>query len=82
MNNLEVTVMANTLVQFRTEEKELQEAAEICEKLGMSLQVYLRMCITRLVQKQGVPFSMRLTQKTENPGESTTEKRKPPVQKP
>ena len=52
--------MANTLVQFRTNEAEKLEAMRICEKLGMSLPAYLRICLSRLIQEKGIPFSMKL----------------------
>ena len=52
--------MANTLVQFRTDEAEKLEAMRICEKLGMSLPAYLRICLSRLVQEKGILFSMKL----------------------
>lgn len=52
--------MANTLVQFRTEETSRIKAINICERLGIDLQTYLRMCISRLVQENGIPFSMKL----------------------
>jgi len=52
--------MANTLVQFRAEESSRIKAVNICEKLGIDLQTYLRMCLTRLVQENGIPFSMKL----------------------
>jgi DNA-damage-inducible protein J len=61
--------MANTLVQFRAEETTRIRATGICEKLGIDLQTYLRMCMSRLVQENGIPFSMRLTEGAqENPG--------------
>ena len=53
--------MASALVQFRTDEAEKMEAIQVCEKLGMNLPSYLRMCMSRLVKEQGVPFSMKLT---------------------
>lgn len=59
--------MASALVQFRTDEAEKIEATRICEKLGLSLSAYLRMCMYRLVKEQGVPFSMHLAE-AENPG--------------
>ena len=52
--------MSGILVQFRTEEKEKEEAVRICEELGITLQGYLRLCISRLVREQGVPFPMTL----------------------
>lgn len=60
--------MANTLVQFRTEETSRIKAVSICEKLGIDLQTYLRMCISRLIQENGVPFSMKLDGISENRG--------------
>ena len=60
--------MANTLVQFRIEETARIKAVEICEKLGIDLQTYLRMCISRLIQENGIPFSMKLDDISENRG--------------
>lgn len=54
--------MTNSLVQFRTDENTRNQAAEVCEKLGIDLATYLRICIVRLIQEQGIPFSMKLTQ--------------------
>ena len=48
--------MANTLVQFRTEEISRIKAVSICEKLGIDLPTYLRMCMSRLIQENGIPF--------------------------
>ena len=47
----EVDSMANSLVQFRANDDEKLEAIRICEKLGLNLPSYLRMCISRLVQE-------------------------------
>lgn len=60
--------MANTLVQFRTEETARIKAVNICENLGIDLQSYLRMCIYRLIRENGIPFSMKLEETSENPG--------------
>ena len=60
--------MANTLVQFRTEETARIKAINICEKLGIDLPTYLRMCISRLIQENGIPFSMKLEEVSENRG--------------
>ncbi len=57
--------MANTLIQFRAEESSRIKAVSICEKLGIDLQTYLRMCMSRLVQENGIPFSMKLDSKSE-----------------
>lgn len=58
--------MANTLVQFRAEETSRIKAANICEKLGIDLQTYLRMCMSRLIQENGIPFSMKLDSNSES----------------
>lgn len=60
--------MANTLVQFRTEETSRIKAVSICEKIGIDLPTYLRMCISRLVQENGVPFTMKVDDISENRG--------------
>ena len=60
--------MANTLVQFRTDETAKAQAVQICERLGIDLPTYLRMCIARLVKENGVPFSMKLEETQENRG--------------
>lgn len=60
--------MANTLVQFRAEETARIKAINICEKLGIDLQTYLRMCMSRLIQENGIPFSMKLSEEPENRG--------------
>lgn len=58
--------MANTLVQFRTDETAKLKAINICEQLGIDLPTYMRMCISRLIQENGIPFSMNLNDLTEN----------------
>ena len=52
--------MANTLIQFRTDENVRTKASEICMALGMDLPTYLRMCMARLVRERGIPFHMHL----------------------
>jgi addiction module antitoxin, relB/dinJ family len=58
--------MANSLVQFRTEESARIKASSICEKLGIDLPTYMRMCISRLIQENGIPFTMNLNDLSEN----------------
>lgn len=53
--------MANNLVQFRIDENSKFQAALICNKLGIDLQTYMRMCIARLISKNGIPFDMTLS---------------------
>ena len=52
--------MVSSLVQFRTEDSTKIKAMDICEKLGIDLPTYMRMCISRLIQENGIPFSMKL----------------------
>ena len=59
--------MASTLVQFRTEDTEKIKAVQILDRLGLSLSSYLRMCVSRLNQENGIPFSMKI-ETEENPG--------------
>ncbi|MGN0483814.1 MAG: type II toxin-antitoxin system RelB/DinJ family antitoxin [Lachnospiraceae bacterium] len=58
--------MASSLVQFRTDDASKIKAAEICEQLGIDLPTYMRMCISRLIQENGIPFSMKLDKEEEN----------------
>lgn len=59
--------MANSLVQFRTDDTSRIKAISICERLGIDLPTYMRMCISRLIQENGIPFSMKLDEVSENP---------------
>ncbi len=52
--------MASTLIQFRYDENSRIKAMDICEKLGIDLTTYLRMSLNRLIQDNGIPFSMTL----------------------
>lgn len=54
--------MANALIQFRMSEKEKQQAALILDRLGLNTSVYLRMCMLRLIQEKGIPFSMMISE--------------------
>ena len=53
--------MAGTLIQFREDENKKIKAAEICERLGVDLQTYMRICLARLIEENGFPFSMTLS---------------------
>ena len=59
-------IMANALVQFRTDDTSKIKATNICERLGIDLPTYMRMCISRLIQENGIPFSMKLEKEPEN----------------
>lgn len=60
--------MANTLVQFRADEETRIEAVAICNKLGIDLATYFRICMLKLIQEKGIPFSMKLDSSASNPG--------------
>jgi len=60
--------MVNTLVQFRVDENDRTEAIEICNKLGIDLQSYFRICLTRLIREKGIPFSMKVEDIKKNKG--------------
>lgn len=51
----------STLVQFRLDEDSKLQASLICNKLGIDLQTYMRMCISRLISNNGIPFDMVLS---------------------
>lgn len=59
--------MAGTLIQFREDENKKIKATEICARLGVDLQTYMRICLARLIEENGFPFSMILTEKTPSP---------------
>jgi DNA-damage-inducible protein J len=52
--------MASSFVQFRIEETAKNKASDICEKLGIDLPTAMRMFVARLIQENGIPFSMKL----------------------
>ena len=52
--------MPNTLIQFRVDDNSRNKASVICQQLGFDLSAYLRMCIARLIQENGIPFQMKL----------------------
>lgn len=58
--------MANSLVQFRTDDTSKIKAMHICERLGIDLPTYMRMCISRLIEENGIPFSMKLDSQSES----------------
>ncbi|MGI6608856.1 MAG: type II toxin-antitoxin system RelB/DinJ family antitoxin [Erysipelotrichaceae bacterium] len=60
--------MANTLIQFRVDETEREEAAQICSHLGIDLPTYFRICMSRKVKEKGIPFSMKLEDINVNKG--------------
>lgn len=60
--------MATSFIQFRADETAKIKAMGICEKLGIDLQTYLRMCVSRLILENGIPFSVKLDTVPVNPG--------------
>ncbi len=57
--------MANSMIQFRADDTIRIKAAKICERLGIDIQTYMRICLYRLVEDGGIPFSMTLCDNTE-----------------
>ena len=41
--------MVNAFVQFRIEEEQRAQASAICERLGIDLATYLRICIAKYI---------------------------------
>ena len=66
--------MPNTLVQFRIDEDTRRKAINICNQLGIDLQTYLRICISRLILENGIPFSMNVNELSNNKGLSALKK--------
>ena len=60
--------MANSLVQSRVDDVTKIKAAGICERLGIDLATYVRICLAKLIQENGIPFSMSLEKEPENKG--------------
>ncbi len=60
--------MSSVLVQFRTEDTAKAKAISICDRLGLDLPSYLRMCISRMNQENGIPFSMNVNDIPKNRG--------------
>lgn len=59
--------MANSMIQFRADEDLKLQATVICNQIGIDLQSYLRMCLSRMVSENGIPFNMRVDEDG-NPG--------------
>jgi DNA-damage-inducible protein J len=53
-------LMASSFVQFRIDETAKNKASDICEKLGIDLPTAMRIFVSRLIQENGIPFSMKL----------------------
>ncbi len=58
--------MASSLIQFRDDENTKIKATKICERLGIDLPTYMRMCISRLITENGIPFAMKLEDDTDS----------------
>ncbi|MCQ2561804.1 MAG: type II toxin-antitoxin system RelB/DinJ family antitoxin [Clostridia bacterium] len=64
--------MASAFVQFRIESEVKEEAAKICEQIGIDLPTYMRICLSRLVQEKGIPFSMVVKRESEEAKEEVS----------
>ncbi|MCI7235921.1 MAG: type II toxin-antitoxin system RelB/DinJ family antitoxin [Veillonellaceae bacterium] len=60
--------MANTLVQFRVEESIRENAVKVCERIGLDIPTYMRICLSRLIMENGVPFPMKFDKVENNKG--------------
>ena len=56
--------MADDLIQFEINEILKIQAEIICNKLGIDLETYLRICITKLISNNGIPFNIVLIDKS------------------
>ena len=52
--------MENTLIKFKVDKTIKMEAFIVCKKLGIDLQTYMRMCLAKLVDNNGIPFDLIL----------------------
>ncbi|MBQ8995717.1 MAG: type II toxin-antitoxin system RelB/DinJ family antitoxin [Oscillospiraceae bacterium] len=56
--------MSRSLIQFTIEGTEKLRAVQILGRLGLSLPAYLRMCVSRLNQENGIPFNMKIEEES------------------
>ena len=52
--------MTDTMIQFSVDASTGRQAEDICGRLGFDLQTYLKMCVSRLVIEEGIPFPMNV----------------------
>lgn len=52
--------MENTLIKFKVDKTIKMKAFIICKKLGIDIQTYLRICLIKLVDNNGIPFDLIL----------------------
>ena len=52
--------MESTMIQFRVSVDDKNKLSNICERLGMDIQTYIKICLKRMLQENGIPFSMVL----------------------
>lgn len=62
--------MANILCQIQIDKNLAQKATDVFSSIGLDLQSAVQLFLKRSVQAQGIPFSMRISDKRE---ESTDE---------
>ena len=56
--------MENNLIKFEIDDESILKATLICYKLGINLETYLRICINRLILEDGIPFDMKIKDKS------------------
>lgn len=63
--------MSNSFVQLRVSDEVKTKASKICERLGIDIPTYLCICMARLIEENGIPFSMKLECRDDNSGVAT-----------
>ncbi len=51
----------NDKIELKIDENKKKEAILICEKLGIDLETYLNICISKLISSNDIPFDMSLS---------------------
>ena len=60
--------LVEAVLQLQVDESDVLRADTICKRLGIDLPTYFRICIARLIQENGIPFSMKLEAPVESKG--------------
>lgn len=60
--------MINGVVQFQADDVLKAKAMEICERQGIDLPTYMHIRLSKMVEENGIPFSMKLKDTAPAPG--------------
>ena len=66
--------MESTMIQFRLSVDDKNKLSKICERLGMDIQTYIKICLKRMLQENGMPFSMVLENSSVSKAATAAEK--------